>query len=450
MGAKDRSLVADTLRRLVSERGAVLWTTPRLCASLLRDLCPESEAEVFVAQLVVDCRLVERLTTREPPATLYPPLVQALIERRGLSPDSARWAVEVWGAALHGHPISSPTEAPPTGPQRAVSSPSLMGASITPAPSPVAPSSGGGAGGLFQRRLHRWEPFGTLQLPRGGAQAMVFSPDGKLLAVGGQGNTVYVWDVAGGHLVDSLGGHEGAVTSVVFGAGLLASGSVDRTIRLWSTAYPVHPVLHGHRDAVTYVAVEASGGILSVSADQTMRFWDPRTGREAQCNQGVAGKIAYDQGWVVEGRGFHTIALVEPWSQKVHTTREIVAVQPWMRLGKSSTPQPVALSVGTGWLASGGSADGDIYLVNPTKNLTVACKPPHGGPVTALAFARTGETLFSASADMTVRQWRVSDGLLLQTINNPSPIRSIAISPDDRMLAIGSDNEAIHAWRFVD
>ena len=68
--------------------------------------------------------------------------------------------------------------------------------------------------------------------------SVVFSPDGRLLASGSVDCTIKLWRVADGSLVRTLTGHRYTVLSVVFSPDgrLLASGSVDNTIKLWRVA----------------------------------------------------------------------------------------------------------------------------------------------------------------------------------------------------------------------
>ena len=73
-----------------------------------------------------------------------------------------------------------------------------------------------------------------------------------------------------------LGGHIYYVNSVAFNPdGMLASGSWDRTIKLWDiSTMTCVKTLEGHTDYVSSVAFNGAGMLASGSYDKTIKHWD--------------------------------------------------------------------------------------------------------------------------------------------------------------------------------
>jgi len=66
----------------------------------------------------------------------------------------------------------------------------------------------------------------------------------------------------------------------------------------------------------------------------------------------------------------------------------------------------------------------------------------HTESVTAIGFSHTGDIIVSGSSDKTVRLWRVTDGVLLYTLEGHDfRITDVALSPDDTLIASSSCGE---------
>ena len=124
-------------------------------------------------------------------------------------------------------------------------------------------------------------------------RSVAFSPNGKTLITGSRDNTVKLWDITSGRELKTLSGHSDSVLSVAFSPDgkTLGSGSSDKTVKLWDSASGREVItllgrsstgtfyLDGHSEAISSVTFSPDGKTLaSGSFDRTIKLWDIRSG----------------------------------------------------------------------------------------------------------------------------------------------------------------------------
>ena len=132
---------------------------------------------------------------------------------------------------------------------------------------------------------HRSPLVRTLEGHSNVVRSVAFSPNGKLIASGSFDRTIKVWEAVTGEVRHTLKGHSDVVLSVAFSiAGdLIASGSFDKTIKVWrAVTGELDHTLNGHSRRVRSVAFSPAGNrIASGSGDKTIKTWDIRAPQQA-------------------------------------------------------------------------------------------------------------------------------------------------------------------------
>jgi WD40 repeat protein/serine/threonine protein kinase len=234
------------------------------------------------------------------------------------------------------------------------------------------------------------------------AGCLVFSPDGKRLAVGGSNPAAHAWaqvticDVASGKILLMVAAHESYVYSLAFSPDgkRLATCGHDDMLKIWDLdTGRATLVLKTQGRWVHGVAFSPDGKHLASTTGEDVKVWDTRTGEELFCLRGHAGTV-------------NTVAFSPDGK----------------RLASGSSDQMIKLwDLDTGRLAF--SLRG------------------HKGDVWSVAFSPDGKQLLSGGDDGTVRLWDATTNP--DTLVLAGHSRSIAFSPDSKRLAIGGPDKTI-------
>jgi WD40 repeat protein/tRNA A-37 threonylcarbamoyl transferase component Bud32 len=275
--------------------------------------------------------------------------------------------------------------------------------------------------------------------------SVAISPDGKTLASGSWDKTIKLWNLATGEEIRTLTGHSSSVYSVAISPDgkTLASGSGDKTIKLWNleTGEQIR-TLTGHSNLVDSVAISPDGKTLaSGSWDDTIKLWNLETGKQIRTLTGHSREvesiaISPDSKTLASGSGDNTIKL---WN--LETGEQIRTLT-----GHSSLLLSIAISPDGKSLASG---DGNtIELWNLETGKQIRTLTGHYYPVLSIAISPDGKTL-AGSGDKTIILWNLETGEQNRTLTwHSDSVRSVAISPDGKTLASGSYDDTIKIWRL--
>ncbi len=108
-------------------------------------------------------------------------------------------------------------------------------------------------------------------------------PDGKQAISGAADSSLKIWDLGSGKLLGSLEGHSGGVNCVALtpNGKQCISGPYDNTLKLWDlTSREPLQTLKGHTESINCVAIMPDGKhAISGSNDKSIKMWDLTSGK---------------------------------------------------------------------------------------------------------------------------------------------------------------------------
>ena len=259
---------------------------------------------------------------------------------------------------------------------------------------------------------------------------VAYSPDGKVIATGGDDRCVRLWDPATGKELRELP-VQGRVTSVAFspdgqtiaaGEGSDFLGKPDQAILIWraSTGREIDR-LPGSEDDIRSIAYSPDGNRLVVAAGRliestSIHCWDLKTRKKVFSRTNEPGAIltvafSPDGKSVIVGAAYKRRHRRPGAAGNQEAERKVLRV----------------LDGETGEEREGApSPNSDVY--------SLTCSPD-------------GKVLATGHRDGVVRFWDLQSGGLIRKLEgHTSRVWSLAFSPDGWMIAAGADDSSVRIW----
>jgi len=339
--------------------------------------------------------------------------------------------------------------------------------------------SGGADGSVKLWSLEPGQHLRTFSISTFNVARLAFSPDSKTLAVGTRADLlvpILLLDIDTGEWRGNLAGHSGSAEALDFSPDgkLLASGGKNSTFRIWKlpeqsclAAVNIEKerpeetisILFGkvlsryvtgsvqtHQDLVCDVSFSPDGKLVAAGVSNGMiKFWDVAeqkiTHTYTDCKAAITTATFSPRGHLLAAAGWENDIFL--WDTR---TNKLIT-----RLKGHSQPVRFITFSADGRLLASTSLDGTIMLWDIDKMQGVGIFRGHVEGVRTAAFSPDGRLLATGSMDSNIMLWDVRTKQHLFTLKGHQGIVvSVVFSPDGRLMASGGFDHTVKIWQFGD
>jgi len=290
---------------------------------------------------------------------------------------------------------------------------------------------------------------------------LAFSPNAGLLASGEVDRKIRILDASTGRQTALLEGHVRQIAALAFSkdGATLYSASYDRTVRVWDVAsgklketQPADPKKGA--PAIDDMRATFSRDASMVAFGDLLQIWDVNA-KKLLPHETLSARGWFDfdasTGTLVSVGGSNkepgVIRHFERWDPRANKTLE-----QWAGTSGASYER-IALS-DDGAMAAVVDAGGDdnkwkLELWDLKERKRVATPGALENAVNGMAFTRDGSALATASLDRKLKFWDVKTGKEIVTFPHGRGFMGLAFSADGSRLATADDQGAVQVWSAV-
>lgn len=281
---------------------------------------------------------------------------------------------------------------------------------------------------------------------------LAVSPNGQILASGGNDNFIVLWDVASGQARQILADHAAPLNGLAFSqdSGQLAALDTNETIHVWdATSGQRVDFYHIHHGGIQAVATTPDGRyLLSGGMEWAVYLWEISNRAAARLLNRLAGHQQRVRAVAFSGDGMIVVSgdqsgELRLWNRCDATSRTLRRHKGGIAALACSPDQRHLVSAGDDGLLCVWDLHNDVpTLVLRGHTNCVGCCAFSPASVPSQGEPRTPQWIASGSMDRTVRLWDARSGQLRHTLHgHTNTVQQVRFSPDGRRLISSSFDE---------